>query len=49
MDIKYNITSGLMESCKMSMALATTARDLEDDSIKKMSMSMSAKIKQKLK
>ena len=48
-DIKFNITTGLMESCKMSMALATTARDLEDDSIKKMSMSMSAKIKQKLK
>ncbi len=33
----------------MSMALATTARDLEDDSIKKFFMTMSAKIKQKLK
>jgi len=48
-DIKYNITSGLMESCKMSMAIATTGRDLEDDSIQKMSMSMSAKVKSKLK
>ncbi len=48
-DIKFNITTGIMESCKMSMSIATTGRDLEDDSIKKMSMSMSAKIKQKLK
>ncbi|SVC99618.1 uncharacterized protein METZ01_LOCUS352472, partial [marine metagenome] len=48
-DIKFNITTGLMESCKMSMSMTTTGRDLEDDSIKKMFMSMSAKVKQKLK
>ena len=48
-DIKFNITTGLMESCKMSMSITTTGRDLEDDSIKKMFMSMSAKVKQKLK
>jgi|TARA_Y100000294_G_scaffold176102_2_gene197684 hypothetical protein len=47
-DIKFNITTGLMESCKMSMSLTTVGRDLEDDSIKKMFMGMSAKIKQKL-
>ena len=46
--IKFNITTGLMESCKMSMSLTTVGRDLEDDSIKKMFMGMSAKIKQKL-
>jgi len=48
-NIKFNITTGLMESCKMSTSIATSARDLEDDKIKKMSMSMSGKIKQKLK
>jgi hypothetical protein len=48
-DIKFNITTGLMESCKMSMSMTTAGRDLEDDSIKKMFMSMSAKVKQKLK
>ena len=48
-DIKFNITTGLMESCKMAMAMTTTGRDLEDDSIKKMFMTMSAKVKQKLK
>ena len=48
-DIKFNITTGLTESCKMSMSITTTGRDLEDDSIKKMFMSMSAKVKQKLK
>ncbi len=48
-DIKFNITTGLMESCKMSMSMTTVGRDLEDDSIKKMFMSMSAKVKQKLK
>ena len=48
-DIKFNITTGIMESCKMSMSMTTTGRDLEDDSIKKMFMSMSAKVKQKLK
>ena len=48
-DIKFNITTGIMESCKMSMSITTTGRDLEDDSIKKMFMSMSAKVKQKLK
>ena len=48
-DIKFNITTGLMESCKMSMSITTVGRDLEDDSIKKMFMSMSAKVKQKLK
>ena len=48
-DIKFNITTGLMESCKMSMSITTTGRDLEDDSIKKMFMTMSAKVKQKLK
>ena len=48
-NIKFNITTGLMESCKMSTSITTTARDLEDDKIKKMFMSMSAKVKQKLK
>ena len=48
-DIKFNITTGLTESCKMSMSITTVGRDLEDDSIKKMFMSMSAKVKQKLK
>ena len=48
-NIKFNITTGLMESCKMSMSMTSTGRDLEDDSIKKFFMSMSAKIKQKLK
>lgn len=48
-DIKFNITTGLMESCKMSTSITTTARDLEDDKIKKFSMGMNAKIKQKLK
>ena len=48
-DIKFNITTGLMESCKMSMAVTSSGRDLEDDSIKKMSMGMSAKLKQKFK
>ena len=48
-DIKFNLTTGLMESCKMAMILSTIGRDLEDDGIKKMNMSMSAKIKQKLK
>ena len=48
-DIKFNITTGLMESCKMAMAMTTTGRDLEDDSVKKIFMSLSAKVKQKLK
>ena len=48
-NIKFNITTGLMESCKMSTAITTTARDLEDDKIKKFSMALSAKLKQKLK
>ena len=48
-NIKFNITTGLMESCKMSMAITGSGRDLEDDDIKKFSMGMSAKIKQKLK
>ena len=47
--IKFNITTGLMESCKMSMSIAGSGRDLEDDAIKKISMGLSAKIKQKLK
>ena len=47
--IKFNITTGLMESCKMSMSIAGSGRDLEDDDIKKFSMGLSAKIKQKLK
>ena len=48
-NIKFNITTGLVESCKMSTSITTSARDLEDDKIKKMFMSMSGKIKQKLK
>ena len=48
-DIKFNLTTGLMESCKMAMSMTTTGRDLEDDGVKKMFMSMSAKVKQKLK
>ncbi len=48
-NIKFNITTGLIESCKMSTSITTSARDLEDDKIKKMFMSMSAKVKQKLK
>ena len=48
-NIKFNITTGLMESCKMSMAITGSGRDLEDDDIKKFSMGLSAKIKQKLK
>ena len=48
-DIKFNITTGLMESCKMSMSITTVGRDLEDDSIKKFFMTMSVKLKQKLK
>jgi len=48
-DIKFNITTGIMESCKMSMSMTSAGRDLEDDTIKQMSMSMSVKIKQKLK
>ena len=48
-NIKFNITTGLMESCKMSMSIAGSGRDLEDDDIKKFSMGLSAKIKQKLK
>ncbi len=47
--IKFNITTGLMESCKMSMSIAGSGRDLEDDDIKKFSMGLSAKVKQKLK
>ena len=47
--IKFNITTGLTESCKMSMSIAGSGRDLEDDDIKKFSMGLSAKIKQKLK
>ena len=47
--IKFNITTGLMESCKMSMSIAGSGRDLEDDDIKEFSMGLSAKIKQKLK
>jgi len=48
-DIKFNITTGLVESCKMSMSITTVGRDLEDDGIKKIFMSMSIKVKQKLK
>jgi len=48
-NIKFNITTGLMESCKMSSAITSSGRDLEDDKIKKFSMGMSIKIKQKLK
>jgi hypothetical protein len=48
-DIKFNITTGLMESCKMSTSMTTTGRDLEDDGIKKMFLSMNVKVKQKLK
>ena len=48
-NIKFNITTGLMESCKMSLAITSSGRDLEDDKIKKFSMGMSVKIKQKLK
>ena len=48
-NIKFNITTGLMESCKMSMSITTVGRDLEDDSIHKFFMTMSAKVKQKLK
>jgi hypothetical protein len=48
-DVKYNITTGLTESCKMSMSLSSVGRDLEDDSIKKIRMGLNAKIKQKLK
>ena len=48
-DIKFNITTGLMESCKMAMSMTTTGRDLEDDGVKKFFMSLSAKVKQKLK
>ena len=47
--IKFNITTGLTESCKMSMSITTVGRDLEDDSIKKFFMTMSVKLKQKLK
>ena len=47
--IKFNITTGLMESCKMSMSIAGSGRDLEDDDKKKFSMGLSAKVKQKLK
>jgi len=47
--IKFNITTGLMESCKMSMSIAGSGRDLDDDDIKKFSMGLSAKVKQKLK
>jgi len=48
-DIKFNITTGLMESCKMSMSMTTAGRDLEDDSIRKFFLNMSIKVKQKLK
>ena len=47
--IKFNFTTGLMESCKMSMSIAGSGRDLEDDDIKTFSMGLSAKVKQKLK
>jgi len=47
--IKFNFTTGLMESCKMSMSIAGYGRDLEDDDIKTFSMGLSAKVKQKLK
>ena len=48
-NIKFNITTGLMESCKMSMTMTTAGRDLEDDSIRKFFLNMSIKVKQKLK
>ena len=48
-DIKFNITTGLMERCKMSMTITGSGRNLEDDSIQKFNMAMSAKVKQKLK
>ena len=48
-DIKFNITTGLMESCKMSMTMTTAGRDLEDDSIRKFFLTLSIKVKQKLK
>ena len=47
-NIRFNITTGLMESCKMAMSITSTGRDLEDDSIRQMIMSMNVKIKQKL-
>jgi len=48
-DIKFNITTGLMERCTMSMVIAGFGKDLEDDSIEKFNMAMSAKVKEKLK
>jgi len=48
-DIKFNITTGLMERCTMSMVIAGYGKDLEDDSIEKFNMAMSAKVKEKLK
>jgi len=48
-NIKFNITTGLMESCKVSSAITSSGRNLEDDKIEKLSMGMSVKIKQKLK
>jgi len=48
-NIKFNITTGLMESCKISSAITSSGRNLENDKIEKLSMGMSVKIKQKLK
>ena len=47
--IKFNITTGLTESCKMSMSIVGSGRDLEDDDIKEFSMGLNAKVKQKFK
>jgi len=47
--IKFNLTTGLTESCKMSMSIAGSGRDLEDDDIKEFSMGLNAKVKQKFK
>ena len=48
-DIRFNITPGLIERCKMSTVITGAGRSLEDDSVEKFNMAMSAKVKQKLK
>ena len=48
-NLKYNITKGIMSSCKMSGAINGKGRDLDDDSEKNFYMSMDMKIKNKLK
>ena len=47
--IKFNLTTGLTESCKMSMSIAGSGRDLEDDDVKEFFMGLNAKLKQKFK